>query len=106
MKRLHLIPDHFYRFYSIGDVIKGAILLVVLHVAMLPFILWAIDFIVLGHSYTFAIILSGISLINIGYYIKAVICYFLDVKKMKYLKEHNLLPDPNVDIVWQVRNPY
>lgn len=106
MTKLHIIPDHFYKFYSIGDVIKGALMLVILHVVMAPFILWAIDFIVLGHSFFLAVILSSISLINIGYYIKAVIDYVICAKKMKYLKEHNLLPNPNVDIIWQVRNPW
>ena len=47
--RLHLIPDHFYRFYTLGDVIKGVIMLVVMHVLLTPFIIWAVQFFIYGH---------------------------------------------------------
>ena len=102
MFTLHFIPDRFYRFYDKWDVVKGTILLIVLHVLMTPFIIWAVYFIIWGPSYFLAVILSGISLINIGYYIKAVVCFIIYSKKMKYLKENNLLPDQNVDPIWTI----
>ena len=104
--RLHLIPDHFYRFYTLGDVIKGVIMLVVMHVLLTPFIIWAVQFFIYGHSIFLIVLLSGISLINIGYFIKAVICWRIYVRQMKYLKDNNLLPNPNVDIIWQVKRPW
>lgn len=98
----HYINERFYSFYSKRDLIKGTILLIVLHALMTPFIIWAVQFIVLGHSFFLAFILSGISLINIGYYLKAVVRFIIYCKKMKHLKENNLLPDQNVDPIWTI----
>lgn len=106
MKILHLVSDHFYRFYSLGDFIKATILLVILHVLMVPFYIWAVQFIMISNFYVLLIILLGISLINIGYYIKATVCWILYVRRMKYLKKHNLLPDPNVDPIWTIYRPW
>lgn len=102
----HHINERFYSFYSKWDLIKGTILLVVLHVLMTPFIIWAVQFIILGHSFFLAFILSGISLINVGYYIKAVVRFIVYCRQMKILRENDQLPDPNVDIVWQVKRPW
>ena len=104
--KLHIIPDHFYKFYSIGDVIKGLIMLIVLHVVMAPFIAMAAQIFFYGHSFFMLFLVSGISLINIGYFIKAVICYFIYARKMKYLKKNNLLPNPNIDAIWLINRPY
>ena len=106
MMRLHIIPDHFYKFYSIGDVIKGLIMLIIFHIVLAPFIALAVQLIIYGPSFVLAFFVSGISLINVGYFIKAVIEFVIYTKKMRFLKAHNLLPDPNIDIIWQVKNPF
>ncbi len=71
----------FYRFYSYRDLIAGIIMLVVLHILLLPFFIWAIDLLLHCNSYTFFILSFGISLINIGMFIRAVVLFIIDVKR-------------------------
>ena len=69
----------FYRFYSYKDWIVASIMLVVLHLLLLPFFLWAIELIIC-HDYLFLVLTVGISSINIGMYIRAVALFLIDVR--------------------------
>ncbi len=71
----------FYRFYSYKDLIVGIIMLVALHVLLFPFFLWTFELMVACHSYTFFVLTFGISLINIGMFIRAVVLFIIDVKR-------------------------
>ena len=79
----------FYRFYSYRDLIVGIIMLVALHILLMPFFIWAIDLLVACHSYTFLVLSFGISFINIGMFIRAVVLFIIDTKK-GVLKKGNL----------------
>ena len=70
----------FYRFYTLGDFIKGTILQIVLNVLLIPFYLLAIDFVKFGPSYFLLIVCIGITLINLGVYIRAIVMWRLTVK--------------------------
>lgn len=67
----------FYRFYSFADFMKGILLLVVLHLLLLPFGIWAVQLYYFGHSLTFLVLVGGISLINIGVFIRATVMWLL-----------------------------
>ena len=71
----------FYRFYSNRDLIVGIIMLVVLHILLMPFFIWAIELLVACHSYTFLVLSFGISFINIGMFIRAVVLFIIDNKR-------------------------
>jgi len=92
----------FYRFHDTRDFIKGTILLIILNVIMIPFDILSVQFVILGNSYYYLVIVLSILAINLGYYIKAVICWIIDTRKQKKLAKMGQALDPNVDIIWQI----
>ena len=96
----------FYQFHTLSDFIKGTILFLVLNIVMIPFDIWAVQLIILGPSYTFFVVVIGILGINFGYYIKAIICWRINVCKAKKLAKEGRMPEinPNVDIIWQIKD--
>ena len=70
----------FYRFYTLGDFIKGTILQIVLNLCLVPFYLFGIAFVKYGPSYSYLIITIGITLVNLGVYIYAIVRWRLMVK--------------------------
>ena len=80
----------FYTFYSLGDFIKGTLLLVFLHILLFPFYAMGFYFATMPHPDFFLIIvLIGISLINIGVYIRAIVIWRLraagKIKPLPYI---------------------
>ena len=96
----------FYQFYTVLDFIKGTIMLIALILCLVPFDIWAIQFIILGPSFTYLILCLGINGINIAMYIRAIIMWRRYVRMMKIITSKQQPLNPNVDIVWQVRHPW
>ena len=72
----------FYKMYTKGDVVKYTIGLIVLHILLIPIFLFGIDGIKVG-SYYFIIAAVGVSGINIGYYIYALVRFIIYSRKYK-----------------------
>ena len=66
----------FYAFYSIGDVIKYTIGLVILHVLLIPYLMLGISGLQVG-SITFIFAYVFIASVNTGYYLFALIKYIV-----------------------------
>ena len=87
--------DWFYTFHTIGDFIRGTILLMVLNIAFSPFYVWSIE-LLQGGSYYFLILSGTFCLIHLGVYIRAIVLWIMFVKVTKYMPK----PSSNVDPVW------
>ena len=94
----------FYKIYTFGDFVKATLLMLLLLLVFTPFYMFMFTLAYYG-SYFGLILVIVPTAINIGYYIFAIIRWRIYVKTMKMMKEMNALPDPNVDIIWQMKHP-
>ena len=69
----------YYRFYQPKDVLIHFIQLVIMHVLLIPFDIWAYEMSRVG-SYTMTVMLIIISAITISYYLYALIRYLIERK--------------------------
>ena len=89
----------FYRFYSLGDFIRGTILFLVFLLVCVPFDIWAVQMVRLGPSYTYLVLAVAIQSINLGVYIHAIV-FWIKYTKKKRMMEVMQKDQPKVDKIW------
>ena len=92
----------FYSFYSKESLIKGTFGFILLHLVMFPLWFMAIYFIIVGPSFSMAIVMAMVTAINWVGYISALVKYIVATHRYNKLKKLNLLPPDNIDPIWLV----
>lgn len=91
-------------FYTVGDFIKGTILLLLIFALMIPFDLFAWE-LCKGGTWLMLGYVIGIHACNVIMYMRAIVLWIINtIQYKRQMKESHL--DPNVDYVWQVERPW